>query len=148
MTTFTTRVGLLLTLALVASTLWAGAADVPPRLLDAYLQVQRALVSDELPAAVADARIVAAEAAKAGAPAEKIHASADKVASASTLAAAREAFGELSGALLAYSDGKSPRADVKVAYCKMANKPWLQKGDTIQNPYFGKAMAECGELKK
>jgi hypothetical protein len=30
----------------------------------------------------------------------------------------------------------------------MANKPWLQKGEKIQNPYYGTEMLECGELKK
>jgi hypothetical protein len=30
----------------------------------------------------------------------------------------------------------------------MTSHPWLQKGETIQNPYYGSEMLECGEFKK
>ena len=33
-------------------------------------------------------------------------------------------------------------------YCPMVNKQWLQKGETVSNPYYGKAMLTCGEKKK
>ena len=36
--------------------------------------------------------------------------------------------------------------DVKVAYCPMVQKHWLQKGETIRNPFYGKEMSECGRL--
>jgi hypothetical protein len=29
----------------------------------------------------------------------------------------------------------------------MAQKPWLQRGDTLANPYYGKAMPTCGEFR-
>jgi hypothetical protein len=29
----------------------------------------------------------------------------------------------------------------------MANKPWLQKGDTLSNPYYGKEMPTCGNFR-
>jgi hypothetical protein len=35
---------------------------------------------------------------------------------------------------------------VKVAYCPMARKSWLQKSGTIQNPYYGTAMSDCGRF--
>ena len=35
---------------------------------------------------------------------------------------------------------------VKVAYCPMVQKYWLQQGDKIQNPYYGKKMSECGRI--
>jgi len=28
----------------------------------------------------------------------------------------------------------------------MAQKYWLQKGDTIRNPFYGKAMSDCGRI--
>ena len=37
---------------------------------------------------------------------------------------------------------------VKLAYCPMVKASWLQKGDTIRNPYYGSAMLECGEFRK
>jgi len=33
-----------------------------------------------------------------------------------------------------------------VAYCPMVQKYWLQKGDTIQNPFYGKQMSDCGRI--
>jgi hypothetical protein len=36
---------------------------------------------------------------------------------------------------------------VRTAYCPMAQKPWLQRGDTLANPYYGKAMPTCGEFR-
>ena len=29
----------------------------------------------------------------------------------------------------------------------MLQKPWLQKGDTIANPYYGSSMLTCGNFK-
>jgi hypothetical protein len=28
----------------------------------------------------------------------------------------------------------------------MANRRWLQKGDVVQNPFYGKSMSECGRI--
>jgi anti-sigma factor ChrR (cupin superfamily) len=33
-----------------------------------------------------------------------------------------------------------------VAYCPMARKHWLQSGDKVQNPFYGRAMSECGRI--
>jgi hypothetical protein len=30
----------------------------------------------------------------------------------------------------------------------MAQKYWLQKGDTIRNPFYGKAMSDCGRITR
>ena len=65
------------------------------------------------------------------------------------LRAAREAFGGLSDALIAFvrsADGAFPDG-VNAAYCPMARKSWLQRGSAIRNPYYGKAMGECGTIK-
>ena len=35
---------------------------------------------------------------------------------------------------------------VKVAYCPMLRKYWLQRGDKIQNPYYGQSMSDCGRF--
>ena len=67
---------------------------------------------------------------------------------AADLASARAAFGALSDAMLAA--GKNADGgfgdNVKIAYCPMAKKYWLQKGEAIRNPYYGKAMSDCGRL--
>jgi hypothetical protein len=124
------------------------AAEVPAPLVDAYVKVQTDLAADDLTKAVADAKVVSGEAAKAGADAAKVRAAADKLASATAIEPARTAFGDLSEALIQLAGGKAPSGDVKIAYCPMVKKPWLQKGEKIQNPYFGKQMIGCGEIKK
>jgi Cu(I)/Ag(I) efflux system membrane fusion protein len=72
------------------------------------------------------------------------------VSAAADIGAAREAFGPLSDAVIAAAraEGFKDLGDVKVAFCPMVKKSWLQKGDEIRNPYFGSAMSTCGEIKK
>jgi hypothetical protein len=38
----------------------------------------------------------------------------------------------------------APDAGVSVAFCPMAQHYWLQRGEHIENPYYGKAMPDCG----
>jgi Protein of unknown function (DUF3347) len=134
--------------ALLLMTTVCAAAELPAPLLEAYLKVQTELASDRFQPAIAGAKQVADEAAKAGADAAKVKTAADKIAGAKDIEAARTAFGDLSDAVIALAGGKSPGGDVKVAFCPMARKSWLQKGEAIQNPYYGQAMATCGEIKK
>ena len=127
------------------------AAPAPANLkpmVDAYLRIQRALNADSLDAVAADAGLVSAEAARLGAAGAAIHASARELESARTLAAARAAFGGVGDAIMRHAKEAGARFDddVKVAYCPMANKRWLQKGDAIQNPFYGKAMSDCGRI--
>lgn len=35
---------------------------------------------------------------------------------------------------------------VAIAFCPMAQKYWLQKGEAIKNPFYGKAMSDCGRI--
>ena len=72
------------------------------------------------------------------------------VADAPDLKAAREAFGPLSDAVVAAAkaEGWKDLGDVKLAYCPMVKRSWLQKDEKINNPYYGTAMATCGEFKK
>ena len=68
------------------------------------------------------------------------------------MAPMRERFSDeqLSVALEAYVDKTKATfpADVHLAYCPMEDKPWLQKGTDIKNPYFGAQMIDCGTIKK
>ena len=69
---------------------------------------------------------------------------------AADLKAAREAFGALSDAVIAAgtAEGWKDVPDLRVAYCPMIKKSWLQKDDVIKNPYYGASMSSCGEIKK
>jgi len=58
---------------------------------------------------------------------------------------ARTAFAPLSDAMISFRamvPGDGPR----VAYCPMARHSWLQDGDKIANPYYGKKMLRCGQF--
>jgi hypothetical protein len=117
-------------------------------MVDAYLRMQRALNADSLEAVVADSRIVSAEAGKLGAAGAAIHTPVRAIENARTLAAAQAAFRGVGDAIMRHAKEAGARFDddVKVAFCPMANKRWLQKGDAIQNPFYGKAMSDCGRI--
>ncbi|ODS53438.1 MAG: hypothetical protein ABS36_12380 [Acidobacteria bacterium SCN 69-37] len=68
---------------------------------------------------------------------------ADQLAAAKTLEDARAYFGDLSVLLVPKFQAEGiPGAHAYM--CPMKQKPWIQRGDTMSNPYFGKAMANCG----
>jgi Cu(I)/Ag(I) efflux system membrane fusion protein len=65
---------------------------------------------------------------------------------------ARADFEPMSNAIFAIIDrfGPPPGTPVYVAYCPMAfdfeGADWLQRTETIDNPYFGASMLQCGEI--
>jgi hypothetical protein len=74
---------------------------------------------------------------------------AEKLGKATDLKAAREAFKPLSDSLAKYlADHKVPKGTYYKVYCPMADANWLQTDKKIQNPYYGKAMIDCGEIKE
>ncbi len=125
------------------------AADLPSALVQPYLQVQLALASDQFTGITTLAQAIETAAASLGRDAEKIVAGAKKLQAAKDIAGARTAFGELSQALTAYADKTKSTfgPEVRLAYCPMADKPWLQKDKEIRNPYYGAAMLTCGSFK-
>ena len=73
---------------------------------------------------------------------------ADALAQAKNLKAAREAFKPLSASLIKYlADKKVPAGTYHEAYCPMVKASWLQSDKSVKNPYMGKEMLTCGELK-
>jgi len=97
----------------------------------------------------ANAGTIATAATALGAPAMKIDMAAVQLASATELPAAREKFATLSEAIDAYMTGLKlrPPEGVRVAVCPMVNKPWMQEGSAIANPYYGKEMPTCGNFR-
>ncbi|MGA2174754.1 MAG: hypothetical protein ABSH38_07205 [Verrucomicrobiota bacterium] len=54
----------------------------------------------------------------------------------------------LSASLIKYlADKKAGKGVYHEASCPMAEASWLQMSKDIRNPYMGKEMADCGELK-
>jgi hypothetical protein len=117
---------------------------------DNYITVQGALAQDSLKgistAATAMAKAIQGDSTQTLSPkvAQQTHA----LASAKDLATARDAFKSLSDSLIQYlKDQKVPAGSYYVAYCPMAKASWLQTDKTIMNPYMGKGMLHCGQIK-
>ena len=134
--------------ALFVAAIPARAADAIDGMLTPYFRIQSMLADDKADVK-ADANLVAQAASGLGAPGEPIAAAARTLAGTTSIAAARDAFGTLSDALIAYADSTHTALDgTTTAYCPMVKKSWVQQGAAIHNPYFGKSMLGCGTVKK
>ena len=123
------------------------ASSMPDGIVTPYLAVHDALVRDSLDLVGGNAAAIADAARAAGAT--PVESAATALKSATTLADARDRFGALSEAVVAYAGNSGRRLpnDVRQAYCPMLKRPWLQRGAKIANPYYGKEMPDCGEFK-
>jgi Protein of unknown function (DUF3347) len=141
---------LALVLALPTLAAPARAADPIDGVLAPYFRIQAQLADDKADTVKADAEALATNAAALGTAGEALSAAARDLSAASGIAAVRDAFGKVSDALIAYADGASAAvgADTARVYCPMIRKSWLQQGDAVRNPYFGKGMLGCGTIKK
>jgi hypothetical protein len=117
--------------------------------VEPYLKIDEALASDSLDGVKANAGDVATGASALGAFAVKIDTAALQLASADDIADARTKFGVLSEAIDTYMTTQhlAPPAGIRVAFCPMVKKPWLQKDGAIRNPYYGSQMLTCGSFK-
>jgi Protein of unknown function (DUF3347) len=125
------------------------ASDSTKAIVASYLEIQTALASDKMDGVKPAAAAIAKEAARMGAAGEKIQKAAAAIGSAADLKAAREAFGPLSDAVIAAAkaDDWKDLSGLKLGYCPMVGKSWIQKKGQVSNPYYGSAMLTCGELK-
>ena len=106
-----------------------------------YELVRAALAADNLTEAAPHAKALADTAEGAGgAPAKK---AADALAAAKNLEDARKQFGELSTILVPVFQAEAIPG-TSAYMCPMKQKPWMQRGDKMANPYYGKAMLTCG----
>jgi hypothetical protein len=129
----------------------AGAAGNLEAVVASYLEIQAQLAMDRMDGIKASAAAIAASAASMGESGKDIAAAAKSVEQAQDLKAARDAFAPLSNAVIAAAKAQGWQGldDVKLAYCPMvADGYWLQKEDAIRNPYYGKKMQTCGEIRK
>jgi len=127
----------------------AAGAEMPRSIIDPYLKIQSALAEDSVDGVRQNAGNIATAASGLGSPAMKIDMAAVQLTSAGDLADARDKFGRLSEAIDAYMTGLhlAPPEGVRVAICPMVNKPWLQEGSMLANPYYGKGMPTCGSFR-
>ena len=132
-----------------AGTTPAAGTAMSAGIVDPYLRIQSALAADSVEGVKANAGNIATASSALGAPSMKISTAALQLASAGELEDARTKFGVLSEAIDTYMTGLhlTPPEGVKVAYCPMIRKPWLQQDGTIANPYYGTQMLTCGSFR-
>lgn len=130
--------------------------------VQAYLDVQTALAADDLPAAqqASDALVQAVTQVQAEGAAEMVwdalaadmRTPAAAIGAAENIEGARAAFEGLSvvAERLLRQLGNPLSTPVRVAHCPMAmgsdGARWLQRGEEIDNAYFGATMRRCGEI--
>ena len=117
---------------------------------DNYIKVQAALVQDSFGgvSGPASAMAKAAQTDSGRTLPPKVVPQVEALTGARDLSAARTAFKALSGSLIQYlKDQKMPPGTYHEVYCPMAKASWLQTDTTIANPYLGKEMLRCGQLK-
>ncbi|MBI5686724.1 MAG: DUF3347 domain-containing protein [Verrucomicrobia bacterium] len=127
----------------------AAAGPTTPILVN-YDTIQVSLADDSLrgvaEAAGAIAKLAAADPTKT-VPAD-LAAQAGSLARAKDLAEARESFKQLSASLIGFLERQKVGTGHLVVYCDMAKASWLQREPSVRNPYFGKAMLKCGEVRR
>ena len=128
----------------------AQSSDVTRALVKSYLEIQGHLAADRYADVKGPARALASQATAMGKEGTELARAATAMAGAADLAAAREAFGPLSDAVIARvkADKTSDVArELRAGYCPMNRKSWLQREEQVRNPYYGTSMLTCGELK-
>ena len=117
--------------------------------IDPYLKIAEALASDSIEGVKMNAGEIATAATALGALAIKIDTTAIQLSNAADLADAREKFGALSEAIDLYMTSQHFPAPegVRVAFCPMVKKPWLQTDAALRNPYYGSQMLTCGSFR-
>jgi hypothetical protein len=117
--------------------------------VDPYLSADAALAADRFEGVKANATDISSAARSLGPSALAIDAAAVQLASAGDIDDARIKFGALSEAIDAYMADQhlAPPAGVRVAFCPMAMRPWLQRDGALRNPYYGSHMLTCGSFR-
>jgi hypothetical protein len=109
----------------------ASLSDNDKQFLAAYEKIRSALAADDLSSAKAAANVLRDDGAA--------------LAKSSSLKEARVAFEKLTDKAKKLAAGQP---GYYVVNCPMLKKDWVQNSEKIGNPYYGKEMATCGEIKK
>jgi hypothetical protein len=128
---------------LAPTTLAAQSGNTPvAQAFDHYEAIRVALAADQLGDIGKHAGALAPLAGQIAG--KESQALAEKLAAAKTVAAARDVFGNLSMALVPKFMGAKLPGVVGYMCTMKSNATWAQRGNQIQNPYFGKTMLNCG----
>jgi hypothetical protein len=126
-----------------------GGSPMPTSIVEPYLKIESALAHDSMEGVRQNAGDLATAATALGAPAFRIDSYAAVMASAMELDDARDKFGRLSAVIVTYMDGLHlvPPEGVRIAFCPTNQKPWLQEGPALDNPYYGSVAPACGAFR-
>lgn len=151
---------------------WDQALDLPSSerrklrsVVDAYLKLQQALSVDDLPGAQRAAESLARAAAEVTLERPQsaraawrslsldLRKYAQHIVHSDSLEAARGAFEALTVRIkgLLRRFGNPLERPLQVAFCPMASgggATWIQQSTELENPYFGRAMRDCGEFRE
>ena len=122
------------TIAFAAFTFSARAAtlsDQDKQFLAGYEKIHAALAADDLAATKTAAKDLGGEGAD--------------IANSASLKDARVSFEKLNARAKTLVAGQS---GYYLVHCPMLKKDWVQTSTAIANPYAGKEMATCGEIRK
>lgn len=117
---------------------------------DNYIQAHAALAQDSIDGVskATTAMVKAIQGDSMKMLPQKVTQQAEALSKATNLETARAAFKPLSESLIQYlKDQKVPAGFYHEVFCPMAKASWLQTDKTVVNPYMGKAMIHCGQLK-
>lgn len=106
-----------------------------------YEAVRAALSRDKLADVAPHAKQLATQTPALGG--EQAKKAVDQLVAAKTLEDARTHFGELSELLIPLFQAEGIPGTT-VYMCSMKKKQWMQKGQQVENPYYGQAMLTCG----
>ena len=109
----------------------ANLSDNDKQFLAGYEKIQTALAADDLSSVKSAAKDLGEEGSD--------------IAKAGSLKDARAGFEKLSSRAKTLVGGQS---GYHVVHCPMLKKDWVQTSTTVANPYGGKDMVSCGEIKK
>ena len=124
-------VGILTCFGFSASSAGADLSPADKQFLGVYEKIHGALVADDL----GSVKKAAADLGAAG----------TDLAGSTSLEQARTAFAKLGDKAVKLAAGQP---GYFILYCPMVDKQWVQTSPNVANPYGGKDMVGCGEVKK
>jgi HPt (histidine-containing phosphotransfer) domain-containing protein len=125
----------------------AFASEFAAGVVEPYLEIHSALAADRTEGVARRAETIASAAARLGPEAAPIVQAARQLQDAGTIATSRDAFAKLTDAVTRYAKATGTTMGVRLTYCPMEKRHWLQRDGTVANPYAGGKMPRCGEFK-
>lgn len=129
------------------------------QVLQSYLGVEEALVSDKSQSANSSAKTLVDDVAGINisklsanekkawtAYSEKLRYNAQHISESKSIDHQREHFAALSDAMYGLLKTFKTHPTVYRQYCPMKKQYWLNASKEIQNPYYGKQMQDCGKV--